>query len=139
MRWIVLAALPFAWSNPVFACDCRTLVPSSPNYQRDLEEVAAYYAVAADGVVERDGDFQWRLRVTRELKGPGLRIYRIVLSSDCSIDPQEMNQMIGKTVFLLLTPSTVDGMTDAYEAGRCFNAQSPAVAVGSAEAAGGPA
>src|SRR5205085_10286193 len=119
----IFLAAAVAVPTPALACDCRTLFPGSPNFARHVDEVAAYYSVAADGVVERDGPYGWRLRVTRELKGTGAATYSIVLSSDCSVDPQTMNALVGKPVFLLLAPVSTQGSKDAYEAGRCVNFQ----------------
>ena len=120
-------ALALLTATPALACDCQTLIPGSPTFTREVAEIADYYAVAADGVLERNGPHAWRLRVTQELKGSRAPIYRIVLSSDCSLDPQTMDAMVGKKVFLLLTPASVDGAAGAYEAGRCVNQLPPAV------------
>lgn len=119
------AALSFALlvtAGPAFACDCVSLIPGSPRFERDLEAIASFYPVAAEGVVEADGPFAWRFTPTREYRGPKQGSYRIELSSDCSLAPDEMNALIGEPVFLLLS-----GGPERYEAGRCVNGQSPEV------------
>lgn len=107
-------------STPVLACDCIHLDPSFPNFETDLDRIEQFYPIAAEGVVEADGDFAWRLVPTREYRGPGKPFYRIELHSDCSLDPIEMKKLIGKSVFLLLSPGAGQNR-EGYEAGRCVN------------------
>jgi hypothetical protein len=119
------AALSVAFAlvgAPAWACDCVTLLPGGPNFSRDLDAIANFYPIAAEGVVEADGPYAWRFRPTREYRGTKQASYRIELSSDCSLAPDEMKALIGKPVFLLLS-----GGPDRYEAGRCVNSQSPEV------------
>jgi len=112
----------FAWASPAFACDCVRLIPGSSNFARDLDEIAKFYPVAAEGVIAADGPYAWRFTPIREYRGPGQSSYRIELGSDCSLGPDEMKAIIGKPVFLLL-----GGGPKRYEAGRCVNLQSPDV------------
>ena len=105
-----------------FACDCVSLIPGSPRFTRDLDAIAGFYPIAAEGRLERDGQYAWRFVPTHELRGPKQPSYRIELASDCSIDPQEMSKLIGKPMFLLLS-----GGPERYEAQRCVNLQSPQV------------
>jgi hypothetical protein len=93
-----------------------TLYPGSSRFGSDLDRIVHFYPVAAEGVLEADGPYGWRLRTTREYRGPGASSYRIGLASDCSIAPNEMKDLIGKPVFLLLS-----GGPERYEAGRCVN------------------
>jgi hypothetical protein len=99
-----------------------SLISGSPNLARDLDSIAKFYPVAAEGRVEADGVYAWRFVPTREYRGPARASYRIELSSDCSLAPGEMKALIGRSVFLLLS-----GGPDSYEAGRCVNLQSAAV------------
>ena len=108
--------------QPAHACDCVSLIPGGPNFSRDLEAIAEFYPIAGEGRVFADGPFAWRFVPTKEYRGPGQASYRIELSSDCSLSPDEVNSLIGRTVFLLLS-----GGPARYEAGRCVNLQSPAV------------
>lgn len=103
-------------SAPAAACDCVRLDPSGPHYTSDLDRIAKYYPIAAEGVLEADGDYAWRFHATHEYRGPGKASYAIELISDCSIEPQTMKGLIGKPVFLLLA-----GGPDRYEASRCVN------------------
>ena len=103
-------------ANPAAACDCVRLIPSGPHFAEDLDGIAKFYPVAAEGVVEADGPYAWRFRPTREYRGLGKASYTIDLISDCSLGPQEMQTIIGKPVFLLLA-----GGPDRFEAGRCVN------------------
>lgn len=103
-------------STPAAACDCITLDPKGPRFATDLDRIAQYYPVAAEGVLERDGEFAWRFRATQEYRGPGKASYRVELISDCSLEPAAMKAIIGKPVFLLLA-----GGPDRYEASRCVN------------------
>lgn len=122
---LCLAVILAAASAPANACDCVSLIPGSPRFEADLDRIVAYYPVVAEGVIEQDGAYAWRFRPTREYRGPRQPFYRIGLGSDCSIAPNEMNAMLGKPVFLLLS-----GGPEHYEAGRCGNlAGSDATAV----------
>jgi hypothetical protein len=56
----------------------------------------------------------------REYRGPGQASYRVELISDCSLSPEEMKEIIGKRVFLLLAAGT-GGSAGRYEASRCVN------------------
>ena len=109
-------------SQSALACDCVTLIPGSPNFARDLDAIAGFYPVAADGVLQPDGAYAWRFVPTHEYRGPRQSSYRVELTSDCSLAPDEMDALIGKPVFLLLS-----GGPERYEAGRCVNRQSPEV------------
>jgi len=109
-------------AGPAHACDCVTLLPNNPRFPRDLEDIAQFYPVAAEGRVSPDGPYAWRFVPTREYRGPRQASYGIELSSDCSLSPEEMNSLIGRSVFLLLS-----GGPARYEAGRCVNLQSSAV------------
>jgi hypothetical protein len=110
-----LAASLF-WAAPAAACDCITLDPKGPHFTRDLDRIAQYYPVAAEGVVVADGPYSWRFRTTREYRGTGAASYPIDLISDCSLGPDEIGKIIGKPVFLVLA-----GGPDRYEASRCVN------------------
>ena len=101
---------------PALACDCVRLIPGSRHFASDLDAIAKFYPVAADGVLERAGAYGWRFTPTREYRGPKQASYRIELGSDCSLAPDEMNALIGRRVFLLLS-----GGPERYEAGRCVN------------------
>jgi hypothetical protein len=103
-------------SGPAAACDCIRLDPTGPHFASDIERIAKFYPVAAEGVLEADGQYAWRFRPTREYRGLGKASYAIELISDCSLDPQTMKGLIGKPVFLLLA-----GGPDRYEASRCVN------------------
>jgi hypothetical protein len=93
-----------------------TLYPGSPKFGTDLDRIVQFYPVVAEGVLEADGPYAWRFRTTREYRGPGKSYYRVELASDCSLAPNEMKDLIGKPVFLLLS-----GGPERYEAGRCVN------------------
>jgi hypothetical protein len=99
-----------------------TLLPSSPRFERDLDSIARFYPVAAEGVLETDGPYAWRFKPTREYRGLKRSSYRIELASDCSLAPDEMKALIGRPVFLLLS-----GGPERYDAGRCVNRQSPEI------------
>lgn len=116
MRAAVALLLFASLSSPAIACDCITLDPKLPRFASDLDRIALYYPVAAEGVVEADGPYAWRFRPTREYRGPGKASYAIDLVSDCSLAPDEMKRLIGKPVFLLLA-----GGPGRYEASRCVN------------------
>jgi hypothetical protein len=92
------------------------LYPKGPHFAEDINRIAQFYPVVAEGAVEADGPYAWRFRTTREYRGLGKASYAIELLSDCSLDPQEMRKIIGKPVFLLLA-----GGPDRYEANRCVN------------------
>ena len=62
-------------SSPALACDCIRRDPQGPRFAEDLERIAKYYPVAAEGVVEADGPYAWRFRPTREYRGPGKASY----------------------------------------------------------------
>jgi hypothetical protein len=121
----LIATLAAACASPALACDCVGLDPSYPRFEQDLDRIAAFYPVAAEGVVETDGPYAWRFRPTREYRGPRQAAYRLELLSDCSLDPAEMKRLIGKPVFLLLSRGA--GQNESYEAQRCVNLQSTAV------------
>ena len=123
------AALSFTFllaASPAWACDCVTLIPGSPHFTRDLDSIAKYYPVAAEGVLAADGPYAWRFTPTREYRGPRQAAYRIQLLSDCSLDPIEVKSLIGKPVFLLLAEGEGQNR-GTYEIGRCVNRQSPEV------------
>ncbi|MEO8175342.1 MAG: hypothetical protein ABI626_01625 [Sphingomicrobium sp.] len=103
-------------SSPAAACDCVGLDPKGPHFAEDLDRIARFYPVAAEGVVETAGPYAWRFRPTHEYRGSGKASYSIDLLSDCSLDPAEMKAIIGKPVFLLL-----GGGPDRYAASRCVN------------------
>ena len=67
-------------------------------------------------MVEANGPYAWRFRPTREDRGLGKSFYAIDLIGDCSLDPAEMNVIIGKQAFLLLA-----GGSDHFESSRCVN------------------
>jgi hypothetical protein len=96
------------------------LVPGSPQFESSVDRIALYYPVAAEGVIESDGPYAWRLRPTREYRGPRQASYRIELLSDCSLDPQAMRSVIGKTVFVLLSEGQGQNR-GSYEIQRCVN------------------
>ena len=113
-------------TEPALACDCVRLIPGSPRFQADVDRIAEYYPVAAEGVLEADGAYAWRFTPTREYRGPRHAAYRIQLLSDCSLDALELKSLIGKPVFLLLAEG--EGQyRGTYEIGRCVNRQSPEV------------
>ena len=111
---------------PALACDCMTLYPGSPRFEADLDRIAQFYPVAAEGVLEPDGPYAWRFRPTREYRGPRHAAYRIELLSDCSMDPIEVKSLIGKPTFLLLAEGQGQNR-GTYEIGRCVNRQSPEI------------
>jgi hypothetical protein len=98
------------------ACDCVRLLPESPRFQADLDRIAAFYPVAAEGVLEVAGPYAWRFRPTQEYRGPGEQAYPIDLISDCSLAPDELRALLGKPVFVLLS-----GSGNHYEISRCVN------------------
>ena len=116
-----LAAFASLCASPAIACDCVRLVPGSANFDADLNRIAKFYPVAGDGVLEHDGPYGWRFTPTREFRGTGAKSYRIVLASDCSLDPAAMDAKIGRPVFLLLSPASSQNDAGAYEAQRCVN------------------
>jgi len=122
----LIAGLALAAATPAFACDCVTLIPGGPRFQSDLDGIAQYYPVAADGILEADGPYAWRFTPTHEYRGPSQRAYRIELLSDCSLDPLEMKALLGKPIFLLLAEGQGQNR-GSYEIGRCVNRQSPEV------------
>jgi hypothetical protein len=117
-RTLVLSALlgSILISAPAAACDCVGLDPKGPHFAADLDRIAKYYPIAAEGVIEAQGDYAWRFSPTHEYRGPGKPSYAVELASDCSLDPQTMKALVGKPVFLLLA-----GGPDHYEANRCVN------------------
>ena len=112
----LVAALGLTTAAPAMACDCVRLDPKGPHFNADLDRIAAYYPVAAQGVLESDGQFAWRFRPTREWRGLSQSSYRIELISDCSLGPDELRDIIGKPVFLLLS-----GDGKRFEISRCVN------------------
>ena len=120
----LLALLAIGCASPALACDCVRLDPAFPHFEEELDRIAAFYPVAAEGVVEAAGPYAWRFRPTHEYRGAGKPSYRLELLSDCSLDPIEMKKMIGKRVFLLLSRGTGG---DSYEAQRCVNLQAAPV------------
>ena len=111
-------ALGLTMASPALACDCIRLEPSGPHFAADLDRIAAYYPVAAEGVLEADGDFAWRFRTTREFRGFKRESYRIELISDCSLGPDELRPLVGKPMFALLA-----GEGNRFEISRCVNLQ----------------
>ena len=107
-------------SAPAAACDCIRLISNGPHFNSDLDRIAKYYPVAAEGVLERDGPYAWRFNATREYLGPGERFYSITLISDCTLAPQELNALIGKPIFVLLAKGPGDHKGN-YEISRCVN------------------
>lgn len=120
MRFASGLLLLLGFAGPALACDCVRLDPKGPRFAEDLERIAQYYPVAAEGVVRSDGPYRWRFLPTREYRGPGKPTYSIDLISDCSLAPQEIGQIIGKPVFLLLAAGEGD-YQGRYEASRCVN------------------
>ncbi len=121
----LLASLAFA-PAAANACDCVRLSPAYPRFQADLDRIAAYYPVAAQGLIKADGPYRWRFIPTREFRGPGKKSYSVDLISDCSLAPDEMNALIGRPILALL----VEGPGDhkgRYELSRCVNVQAPDV------------
>ena len=118
MAWTlrVLAFAALLASTPALACDCVRLDSKGPHFASDLDRVAKYYPIAAEGVLQADGDYAWLFRPTHEYRGPGKASYSIELISDCSLEPATMKGLIGKPVFLLLA-----GGPDRFEASRCVN------------------
>lgn len=113
-------------ASPALACDCVSLIPGGPRFESDIDRIAQYYRVAAEGVLEADGPYAWRFTPTREYRGPRLSAYRIELLSDCSLDPIALNTLLGRPIFLLLAEG--EGQNRGiYEIGRCVNRQSPEV------------
>ena len=108
------------------ACDCVRLFPESPRIEEDLDRIAAFYPVAAEGIIERDGEYFWRFTPTREFRGPGRKSYPIGLISDCSLAPDEMNAVVGKPVFALLVEGPGDHQ-GRYELNRCVNFLGPEI------------
>jgi hypothetical protein len=103
-------------SAPAVACDCVQVDPKGPHFAADLDRIAKFYPVAAEGVLEADGDYAWRFRSTHEYRGSRKVTYAIELTSDCSLEPATMKELIGKPIFLLLA-----GGPNHYEASRCVN------------------
>jgi hypothetical protein len=118
-----VAAAVAATPTCAVACDCIRLIPGSKRFDADLDRIAAYYQVAADGVLEADGPYAWRLRPIREYRGRKQSSYPISLASDCSVDPQEMNRLVGKKIFVLLAEGSGESK-GRYELSRCVNLQS---------------
>ncbi len=108
-------------SSAAVACDCVRFFPESPHFEADLDRIAQF-PVAAEGVLEAAGPYSWRLRTTREYRGPGKRTYDIDLISDCSLGPDELRALIGKPVFVLLS-----GVGERYEISRCANFLGPEI------------
>src|SRR4029078_10746224 len=121
-RSAALSVTLLATATPALACDCVSLVPGSPRFESDLDAIARFYPVAAEGDLEQAGSYAWRFTPTREYRGPKRVSYRIEVARGCSLSPDEMNALIGRPVFLLL-----GGGPERYEAGRCVNRQSPEV------------
>jgi hypothetical protein len=103
-------------ATPASACDCIRLDPKGPHFAADLDRIAAYYPVVAEGVLEPDGQYAWRFRPTREIRGHKQASYPIELISDCSLGPDELKAMIGKRIFVLLA-----GDGNRFEISRCVN------------------
>ncbi|HUE78986.1 MAG TPA: hypothetical protein VMN38_05095 [Sphingomicrobium sp.] len=108
------------WSGPVLACDCIRLDPKGSRFESDLDRIAEYYPVAAEGVLEKEGPYAWRFSPTREYRGRGKRSYPITLISDCTLGPQELAALVGKPVFVLLVEGPGDHQGN-YEISRCVN------------------
>ena len=124
-RSAALSFLALIASAPALACDCVSLIPGSPNFERDLDAIAKYYPVAAEGVLEKQG-YDWRFRPTQQYRGPKQPFFLVTLMSDCSLAPDELDALIGRRVFLLLSGGR-GSYEGRYEAGRCVNLQSPDV------------
>ena len=124
-RLSCLVAFAALCATPALACDCIRLVPGGPHFEADLDRIAAFYPVAAEGVIEANGAYSWRFKPSHEFRGPKQASYPVELISDCSLDPEELKALIGKPVFLLLS-----GGPDRYEASRCVNLQGAAVEAG---------
>ena len=107
-------------AQPALACDCIRLNPKAPRFAEDVDRIAQYYPVAAEGVLEPDGPYAWRFNPTREYRGPGKKSYSISLISDCSLAPQELNPLVGKSIFVLLAEGLGDHQGH-YEISRCVN------------------
>jgi hypothetical protein len=107
-------------AGPAAACDCVRLDPKGPNFASDLERIAEFYPIAAEGMLERDGPYAWRFKPTREYRGPGKSSYSITLISDCSLAPQELNAVLGKPIFVLLAGGPGDHQGN-YEISRCVH------------------
>src|SRR4051794_12775620 len=86
-RTALVLAIVSLTAGPALACDCVRLIPGSPRFQSDVDRVAQYYPVAAEGVLEPDGPYAWRFRTEHEYRGPGLGSYPVELISDCSLAP----------------------------------------------------
>lgn len=108
--------------SPALACDCIRLDPNGPHFAADLERITAHYPIAAEGVLEPDGELAWRFRPTREYRGLKQASYPIDLISDCSLSPGELTAIIGKPLFVLL-----GGHGNRFEISRCVNFLSPDV------------
>jgi hypothetical protein len=120
MKAALIASLALASPTPALACDCVRLIPGSARFQDDVNRIAAFYPVAAEGVLESEGPYSWRFRPTREFRGRSQASYRIELLSDCSLDPQAMQSIIGRRVFLLLSEG--EGQCrGSFEIQRCVN------------------
>jgi len=107
-------------SAPAAACDCIRLIPNGPHFNSDLDRIAQYYPVAAEGVLEADGPYAWRFRPTREYRGPRKQSYPVTLISDCTLAPEELTTLIGKPIFVLLVERPGDHK-GSYELSRCVN------------------
>ena len=108
------------------ACDCIRLSHEAPRFKEEIDRIAAYYPVAAEGVLESDGSYRWRFVPTREFRGPAQKSYSIDLISDCSLAPDELNALLGMPVFALLAEGAGD-YRGRYELNRCVNLQAPDV------------
>lgn len=111
-------AAGMAGASPALTCDCIRLDPQGPHFAADLDRIAAYYPVAAEGVLETEGEFAWRFRPVREYRGLKAASYKIDLISDCSLAPDELRAIAGKPIFVLLS-----GNGDRFEISRCVNLQ----------------
>ena len=122
VRVLFSVILALVCATPAIACDCMRLDPAFVRFEADLDRIAEYYPVAAEGVLEANGPYAWKFRPSRELRGPGQGSYAIDLISDCSLGPNEIKPLLGRPVFLLLS-----GGPERYEVSRCVNLQSPEV------------
>jgi hypothetical protein len=120
MEALLIASFALASATPALACDCVRLIPGSPRFEDDIKRIVTFYPVVAEGVVESDGPYKWRFRPTREYRGPRQGSYRIELLSDCSLDPQALQSIIGNKVFLLLSEGEGQNRS-SYEIQRCVN------------------
>ena len=111
-----MAVLSLMAATPALACDCIRLDPKGPRFAADLDRIASHYPVAAEGVLESDGEYAWRFRPTHEYRGLKQQSYPVALISDCSLGADELNNIIGKPVFVLLA-----GEGNRFEISRCVN------------------